>query len=135
MISLYETGINGILADEMGLGKTVQAIALAASFAVFYLLLVTLARTGLYCAYASPIVCDVVASPVDVPPKVMRHFAKLQVDEEPAIRTNTTICLGKIAQHIDASTRQNVLIAAFARSLKDPTPPHPTRLLATTHHG
>ena len=31
---------------------------------------------------------------------VMRAFAKLQLDEEAAIRTNTTICLGKIASHI-----------------------------------
>ena len=29
--------------------------------------------------------------------QVMRAFAKLQMDEEAAIRTNTTICLGKIA--------------------------------------
>ncbi|KOO22431.1 n-terminal kinase-like protein, partial [Chrysochromulina tobinii] len=37
---------------------------------------------------------------------VMRAFAKLQLDEEAAIRTNTTICLGKIAAHIDAQTRE-----------------------------
>merc|ERR1719502_1018479 len=54
---------------------------------------------------------------------VMRAFAKLQVDEEAAIRTNTTICLGKIASHIDAGTREKVLIPACCRSLKDPFPP------------
>ena len=53
----------------------------------------------------------------------MRAFAKLQMDEEAAIRTNTTICLGKIAAHIDAGTRDKVLIAAFVRALKDPFPP------------
>ena len=45
------------------------------------------------------------------------------MDEEAAIRTNTTICLGKIATHIDAGTREKVLIAAFVRALKDPFPP------------
>ena len=54
---------------------------------------------------------------------VMRAFAKLQLDEEAAIRTNTTICLGKIASHIDASTREKVLIPACCRALKDPFPP------------
>jgi len=42
----------------------------------------------------------------------------LQLDEEAAIRTNTTICLGKIAVHLDASERERVLIPAFTRSLK-----------------
>jgi len=55
--------------------------------------------------------------------QVMRAFAKLQLDEEAAIRTNTTICLGKIAVHLDAGERERVLIPAFTRSLKDPFPP------------
>ena len=38
----------------------------------------------------------------------MRSLAKLQLDEESAIRTNTTICLGKIAAYIDAPTREKV---------------------------
>jgi len=54
---------------------------------------------------------------------VMRAFAKLQLDEEAAIRTNTTICLGKIAAHIDPPTREKVLIPACCRALKDPFPP------------
>ena len=54
---------------------------------------------------------------------VMRAFAKLQLDEEAAIRTNTTICLGKIASHIDTATREKVLIPACCRALKDPFPP------------
>lgn len=32
---------------------------------------------------------------------LLRYFAKLQMDEEPGIRTNTTICLGKIAEYMD----------------------------------
>ena len=31
--------------------------------------------------------------------QLLKCFAKLQVDEEPGIRTNTTICLCKISQH------------------------------------
>lgn len=52
--------------------------------------------------------------------QLLRHFAKMQMDEQPEIRTNTTICLGKIATHLSAATRQRVLVTAFARSMKDP---------------
>jgi len=54
---------------------------------------------------------------------VLRAFAQLQRDEEPAIRTNTTICLGKITQYIDTGSRERVLIAAFCRALLDPFAP------------
>ncbi|OQR81620.1 wu:fk36e11 [Thraustotheca clavata] len=54
--------------------------------------------------------------------KLMKFFAKLQTDPEPAIRTNTTICLGKIAPHLNASTRGKVLLPAFCRALKDSFP-------------
>ncbi|KDO30043.1 SCY1 protein kinase [Saprolegnia parasitica CBS 223.65] len=54
--------------------------------------------------------------------KLMKFFAKLQTDPEPAIRTNTTICLGKIAPHLSAATRAKVLLPAFTRALKDPFP-------------
>ena len=55
--------------------------------------------------------------------QVMRAFAKLQLDEEPAIRTNTTICMGKIAQHMESQERDRVLIPAFCRALQDRFPP------------
>ncbi|KAF6143029.1 hypothetical protein GIB67_041097 [Kingdonia uniflora] len=43
-----------------------------------------------------------------------------KVDEEPAIRTNTTILLGNIASHLNEGTRKRVLINAFtARALRD----------------
>lgn len=32
---------------------------------------------------------------------VLKFFAKLQMDEEPGIRTNTTICLAKIASYLN----------------------------------
>ncbi len=54
---------------------------------------------------------------------LMSHFARLQVDPEPAIRTNTTVCLGKLAVKLTDHARSKVLIPAFLRALKDPFPP------------
>ncbi|VIO90035.1 105-kDa kinase-like protein, putative [Brugia malayi] len=55
---------------------------------------------------------------------LMRHLARLQgADDQPGIRTNATICLGKIGCYIDPSHRQQILISAFTRALKDPFPP------------
>lgn len=54
---------------------------------------------------------------------LMSHFARLQVDPEPAIRTNTTVCLGRLASRLNQATRNKVLTAAFLRTLKDPFPP------------
>ncbi|RKU49430.1 hypothetical protein DL546_006747 [Coniochaeta pulveracea] len=51
---------------------------------------------------------------------LLKYLAKTANDEQPGIRTNTTICLGKIAKHLGTSTRSKVLIAAFSRSLRDP---------------
>ncbi|MCJ1243442.1 hypothetical protein MMC30_000639 [Trapelia coarctata] len=52
--------------------------------------------------------------------ELLKYLAKTSNDEQPGIRTNTTICLGKIARSMGANTRQKVLIAAFTRSLRDP---------------
>ena len=52
--------------------------------------------------------------------ELLRHLAKTANDEQPGIRTNTTICLGKIAKNMGNSSRAKVLIAAFSRSLRDP---------------
>lgn len=52
--------------------------------------------------------------------ELLKHLAKTANDEQPGIRTNTTICLGKIAKHLGTSSRSKVLIAAFSRSLRDP---------------
>ncbi|KAI6221020.1 hypothetical protein M3Y99_01567000 [Aphelenchoides fujianensis] len=55
---------------------------------------------------------------------LMKYLAKLQgSDDQPGIRTNTTICLGKIGCFLDPSHRQRILINAFTRALKDPFPP------------
>ncbi|CAI0552283.1 unnamed protein product [Linum tenue] len=51
---------------------------------------------------------------------LLKYLSKLQVDEEPAIRTNTTILLGNIASHMNEGTRKRVLINAFTvRALRD----------------
>lgn len=52
--------------------------------------------------------------------ELLRYLAKTANDEQPGIRTNTTICLGKIAKNLGASSRSKVLLAAFQRSLRDP---------------
>ncbi|XP_014514566.1 N-terminal kinase-like protein [Vigna radiata var. radiata] len=55
---------------------------------------------------------------------LLKHLSKLQVDEEPAIRTNTTILLGNIANYLNEGTRKRVLINAFTvRALRDTFPP------------
>jgi SCY1-like protein 1 len=52
--------------------------------------------------------------------ELLKYLAKTQNDEQPGIRTNTTICLGKISRNLGVTTRTKVLIAAFTRSLRDP---------------
>ncbi|KAK6082714.1 hypothetical protein SCUP234_04038 [Seiridium cupressi] len=52
--------------------------------------------------------------------ELLKYLAKTANDEQPGIRTNTTICLGKLAKNLGTSTRSKVLIAAFTRSLRDP---------------
>lgn len=55
---------------------------------------------------------------------LLKHLSKLQVDEEAAIRTNTTILLGNIASFLNEGTRKRVLINAFTvRALRDTFPP------------
>ena len=44
---------------------------------------------------------------------VMKHFSRLLRDEQAGIRTNTAVCLGKIARCMHYTTRQKVLIPAF----------------------
>jgi SCY1-like protein 1 len=52
--------------------------------------------------------------------ELLRYLAKTANDEQPGIRTNTTICLGKIARNLGANNRAKILSAAFSRSLRDP---------------
>jgi SCY1-like protein 1 len=54
---------------------------------------------------------------------LLKHLSKLQVDEEPAIRANTTILLGNVARFLNESTAKRVLLNAFTRALRDQFPP------------
>lgn len=40
---------------------------------------------------------------------VLRYFSRVQIDPEASIRTNTTICLGKIAKYINDSVNINII--------------------------
>ncbi|CAD5118705.1 DgyrCDS7387 [Dimorphilus gyrociliatus] len=70
--------------------------------------------------------------------ELMKHFARLQSkDDQGGIRTNTTVCLGKIACHLDPRNRQKILISAYTRALKDPFPPARQAgvlAIAASHH-
>ncbi|XP_014372155.2 N-terminal kinase-like protein [Papilio machaon] len=56
--------------------------------------------------------------------EVLKHFARLQSkDDQGGIRTNTTVCLGKIAAHLHPQIRQKVLVSAFVRATRDAFPP------------
>ncbi|KAB7499520.1 N-terminal kinase-like protein [Armadillidium nasatum] len=56
--------------------------------------------------------------------EVLKHFAKLQSrDDQGGIRTNTTVCLGKIASCLHPDTRQKCLVSAFTRAMRDHFPP------------
>ena len=53
----------------------------------------------------------------------MKHFAKLQgQDDQGMIRTNTTVCIGKIAPFINPALRQRILLSAFPKAMRDPFP-------------
>lgn len=70
--------------------------------------------------------------------ELMKHFARLQSkDQQGGIRTNTTVCLGKISCHLDPANRQKILTSAFTRALKDPFPPARQAgvlAIAASHH-
>lgn len=63
--------------------------------------------------------------------ELLRFFARLQSDEQPGIRVNTTVCLGKIAPQLEESTRQKVLGVAFVKALHDPFAPARSAALMT----
>ncbi|KAG5600306.1 hypothetical protein H5410_031676 [Solanum commersonii] len=48
---------------------------------------------------------------------LLKYLSKLQVDEEPAIRTNTTILLGNIASYLNEGILLQFLFNAFVRPL------------------
>lgn len=54
---------------------------------------------------------------------LLKFLAKLQVDQEPTIRANTTILLGNIAKLLGEASCKRVLLNAFGRALRDSFPP------------
>lgn len=55
--------------------------------------------------------------------ELMKHFARLQAqDDQGMIRTNTTVCIGKIANYINPQLRQRILLSAFPKAMRDPFP-------------
>eukprot|EP00879_Flechtneria_rotunda_P024000 GHRR01025421.1.p1 GENE.GHRR01025421.1~~GHRR01025421.1.p1 ORF type:complete len:475 (+),score=152.72 GHRR01025421.1:1950-3374(+) len=54
---------------------------------------------------------------------LLKHLSRLQVDNEPSIRANTTVLLGNIAQYLGDTYCKKVLLNAFGRALKDSFPP------------
>ena len=54
---------------------------------------------------------------------LLKCLARTANDREPGIRTNTTVCLAKMAPRIDRKTRPKVLAAALCRALRDPFTP------------
>lgn len=50
---------------------------------------------------------------------LLKRLSRLQMDEEAAIRANTTIALGNMASHMPITTGKRVLVNAFTRALKD----------------
>ena len=54
----------------------------------------------------------------------------------PAIRANTTICLGNVAGYLAEATAKRVLLNAFTRALRDQFPPaRMAGLMAGRHQG
>jgi len=50
---------------------------------------------------------------------LLKRLSRLQMDEEAAIRANTTIALGNMAHFLPTATAKRVLVNAFTRTLKD----------------
>lgn len=53
---------------------------------------------------------------------LLKFLAKLQVDQEPAIRANTTVLLGTIADLLGETACKRVLLNAFGRAVRDQFP-------------
>ncbi|XP_027040753.1 N-terminal kinase-like protein isoform X3 [Pocillopora damicornis] len=54
--------------------------------------------------------------------QLLKYFAKLQMDQEPGIRTNTTVCLGKIAVHLPLAVFKviKVFLTKIEKASEDP---------------
>ncbi|CAF1072156.1 unnamed protein product [Adineta ricciae] len=68
--------------------------------------------------------------------ELMKHFSRLQTsDDQGVIRTNTIVCLGKIAGHLNPSLRGRLLISAFGRGTQDPFGPSRQASIFALNHS
>lgn len=51
--------------------------------------------------------------------QLLQRLNKLQIDVEPAIRTNTIYCIAKISSYLTTKLRDKLLLPSFVRGLKD----------------
>lgn len=51
--------------------------------------------------------------------KILQILGKCQTDAEPAIRTNTTVVIGEIAQYLSKEKQETILASAFTKPMKD----------------
>lgn len=62
-------------------------------------------------------------TPVNMHGQMLRALKARLGDSEPAIRVNTTICLGRVAQYVtDPREREDSLLPCFLREMRDPFP-------------
>jgi SCY1-like protein 1 len=63
------------------------------------------------------------ASPTALRTLIIANLKRSLGDNEPGIRVNATICLGRIAEHVEgAPVRESELLASFLREMRDPFP-------------
>jgi len=68
--------------------------------------------------------------------ELMKQFSRLQInDDQGVIRTNTIVCLGKIAGHLNPSLRGRLLISAFGRGTQDPFGPSRQASIYALYHS
>lgn len=65
--------------------------------------------------------------------ELLRYLARLQNDDSDEIRTNVIVCLTKVAEHMNRTSRPAVLVTAFNKALKDKFVP--TRLITVEAFG
>lgn len=62
--------------------------------------------------------------------ELLRFYSRLQGDEQPGIRANATVCIGKVARLLEEATRLKVLGGAYVKALRDPFGPTRSAALA-----
>jgi len=63
--------------------------------------------------------------------ELVRHYARLQADEQPGIRVNSIICLGRISSYFDPVLKRKVFVGSIGKALQDPFPPSRSAAMKT----